>query len=535
MSDKTLKNVATGVPLRQPAEPRSTRRITDESAACLPEQFRCLVRKKYPLPPDQMVRLGKHLETIADPATSIEARRRHVKEIYDNGLFLALAGNFDEFCEKVIEWRPEEVQDFKRWLGTIPPKTSPPTANTAQVVEISDAEPSNSTAQVNPTSAPPQTAGKAEPPGRPESRDGAGRAIQPKIDPSKRTSKLRVVKRSKKPAPATNSPATDNSGSEGDELPSANHPTDNVPSQGPLDPTAPTVGPSSCPESAIQDTPASSLPIPINEAQAEDVCHIPLAMLHRPEELRVRARTDKKTVGDYAQLMKDGVDLGPLSLFEVGDQLVIADGNHRFEAALAAERETIACTVYQGTLKDALQFALAANAKRGLRLTNADKRRCVEIAITKFDDWSDRRIADLAGVSYVFVGKVRKQLVTVTSSSGKVGKDGKRRKPKVKPEVNQNQNVEATPSDNEPQGGEDHTEEEQPAGDPDAGEDSSSDVGTAEHVGEQEEDAPPFDRKAEWLHLRQHLLNTLDHWPEDHRAYLGDKLCEFAEKHCPKD
>lgn len=513
-----------------PEEDDRNRRPTEQLAACLPEQFRCLVRKKHPFPPEQMVRLGQHLEAIADPATSIEARRRHLKEIYENGLFLALAGNFDEFCVKAIQWSPEEVQDFRCWMGVIiPPKVSPPTANTAQVVINADAESSNSTEQINPTSAPPQAAGKAEPPGLPESRAGAGRTIQPKVDPSRRPSKLGVVKRSKKPAPATNSPATANSGT--------HKPTGDDPSQAPLNLTCQATESKSSLEAATQEASISisQMPTPDAIAQANNIREIPLAMLRRPEELRVRAKTDNKTAREYAQLMKDGVDLGPISVFDVDGQVVIADGNHRFEAALAAERETIACTVYQGTLKEALQFALAANAKRGLRLTNADKRRCVEIAINEFSDWSDRRIAEVAGVSYVFVGKVRRQLVTVTSSNLRVGKDGKRRKPKLKPEAEPTQSEDATPSDNEPQGGEDHTEKEQPADDPDAREDSLCDVGTAEHEGEQEEETPPFDRKASWQLLRQHLLSTLDHWPVEHRSYLGDKLCEFAKKHCPKD
>lgn len=536
MSDVTSKNVATGLPMHQPAEHRSNRRPTDESAACLPEQFRSLIRTKRPLPTEQMLKLGQHLEPIADPATSSEARRRHVKEIYENGLFLALAGNFDEFCVEVIEWRPEEVQDFKRWMGLIiPPMASPPTAITAQVVENSDAKASNSTEQIDPTSAPAQAAGKAEPPGQPESLDGAGRTIQPKVDPSRRASKLRVVKRSKKPAPATNRPATDNSGSKGDKLQSARKPTGDEPSQAPLNPTVQATESQSLLEPATQGVSVSHLPAPDNGARLSNVREIPLAILHRPEELRVRAKTDKKTVEDYTRLMKDGVDLGPISVFEVDGQLVIADGNHRFEAALAADRETIACTVSQGSFKDALRFALEANAKRGLRLTNADKRRCVEVAINEFKDWSNHLIADLVGLSHAFVGKVRKLLETVSSSKLRVGKDGKRRKPKVKPEVDHKQNEEAPPSDNETPGGEDQTEEEQPADDPDGRNDSAADEGTAEHAEEQEEETPPFDRKASWQHLRQHLLSVLNDWPEEHRSYLGDKLCAFAEKYCPED
>lgn len=181
-----------------------------------------------------------------------------VKEIYENGLFLALEGNFDEFCERIVNWTVEEIQDFKRWMGIIiPTKTSPPTADTAQVVTHADAEASNSTEQIDPPSVPPPEATKDEPPRHPENRDGAGRTIQPKLDPSRRASKLRVVKRSEKPAPATNRPATVSSGSKGDKLQSAHKPTGDEPSQAPLVPPTPAAGLSSRPESATQGTPVS--------------------------------------------------------------------------------------------------------------------------------------------------------------------------------------------------------------------------------------------------------------------------------------
>jgi hypothetical protein len=55
----------------------------------------------------------------------------------------------------------------------------------------------------------------------------------------------------------------------------------------------------------------------------------------------------------------------------------------------------------------ALQHALAANQTHGLRRTNADKRRAVELALDRWPDKSDREIATLAGTSHPFVGRVR--------------------------------------------------------------------------------------------------------------------------------
>ena len=45
-----------------------------------------------------------------------------------------------------------------------------------------------------------------------------------------------------------------------------------------------------------------------------------------------------------------------------------------------------------------MRYALGANAANGLRRSNADKRRCVEIALKEFGGLSSRAIAELCGV-----------------------------------------------------------------------------------------------------------------------------------------
>lgn len=67
----------------------------------------------------------------------------------------------------------------------------------------------------------------------------------------------------------------------------------------------------------------------------------------------------------------------------------------------------IPAEVRNGGRVEALKHALGANAIHGQRRTNADKRRCVEIAVTEFDGLSSRAIADLCGVSADFVCRVR--------------------------------------------------------------------------------------------------------------------------------
>ena len=71
-------------------------------------------------------------------------------------------------------------------------------------------------------------------------------------------------------------------------------------------------------------------------------------------------------------------------------------------------------------------FFVSANASNGLRRTNADKRRSVEIALQEFGDLSSRAIAELCGVNPQTVINIRPE-VSNLDSSPRTGLDGKQR------------------------------------------------------------------------------------------------------------
>ncbi len=69
---------------------------------------------------------------------------------------------------------------------------------------------------------------------------------------------------------------------------------------------------------------------------------------------------------------------------------------------------------------------MGANCTNCLRRTSADKRRCVEIALTEFTKSSNSAIAKLCGVGDQLVASVREQLRFVNHEPEKrVGLDGK--------------------------------------------------------------------------------------------------------------
>lgn len=159
------------------------------------------------------------------------------------------------------------------------------------------------------------------------------------------------------------------------------------------------------------------------------------------EGTQSRAALNQETVSEYAECLKMGVEFPSVKVFFDGECFYLADGFHRLEAAKAAGLETIQCDIEAGNKRDALKWSLQANCQHGLRRTNEDKRHAVTLALAdaEWGAMSNRALADLCGVSDLFVGKIRSQqdqLQTVCSStlndpdrpaSKRLGLDGKMR------------------------------------------------------------------------------------------------------------
>jgi uncharacterized ParB-like nuclease family protein len=131
---------------------------------------------------------------------------------------------------------------------------------------------------------------------------------------------------------------------------------------------------------------------------------------------QTRAQINQDTIAEYAADMEAGHKFPDVVVFHDGKVYWLADGFHR---VLAAERLTfkdINCDVHKGGKLDAIKYALSANTTHGLPRTNKDKRRCVEVALEHWGKFSDRKIADMCGVSHPFVSEVR-PLETVSNAT----------------------------------------------------------------------------------------------------------------------
>jgi ParB-like chromosome segregation protein Spo0J len=142
-------------------------------------------------------------------------------------------------------------------------------------------------------------------------------------------------------------------------------------------------------------------------------------------DLNLRDRLDDFTVERYADSWER---LPPITVFEVDDRLLVADGFHRHAAAILLGKRTIPAEVRVGSFTEALDFVASVNLFHGLPLTRAERRRAVEVKLKLHHDWSDRRMADELSVSRELVAKIRRQLIEarqIPNLPGRVGSDGK--------------------------------------------------------------------------------------------------------------
>lgn len=124
-------------------------------------------------------------------------------------------------------------------------------------------------------------------------------------------------------------------------------------------------------------------------------------------------------------------DIPPPKVFNVtGKGFILVSGFHRYEALNRLGKKKIECEVRFGTYAEAELDAAASNQDHGLKRTNADKRNAVKKFLKHHPDWTDRKIADSAGVGADMVADYRQLSESDNRNEPKVGKDGKKYKPK---------------------------------------------------------------------------------------------------------
>jgi ParB-like chromosome segregation protein Spo0J len=140
-----------------------------------------------------------------------------------------------------------------------------------------------------------------------------------------------------------------------------------------------------------------------------------LSLVHYDDQCQTREALSQEHIADLVAALDGGATMPPLDVVELPDgSLCVVDGFHRL-AAYQTFGSTYAPmrVVAEGTIDDARRIALGANAEpRGLRRSNADKRRAVTLALShpEAPRWSDTKIAELCQVDRATVLRAREAI-----------------------------------------------------------------------------------------------------------------------------
>jgi hypothetical protein len=131
----------------------------------------------------------------------------------------------------------------------------------------------------------------------------------------------------------------------------------------------------------------------------------------------------------HVRLLADAagsVQLPPILVQKSGMRII--DGMHRVEVAKLRGEYAIRAHIVDCSDEKALVLAVKSNTLHGLPLTRADRISSAKRILGAHPDWSDRKVAGIAGLSGKSIASLRNGSVDGAQFDGKrLGRDGKRR------------------------------------------------------------------------------------------------------------
>jgi len=137
-------------------------------------------------------------------------------------------------------------------------------------------------------------------------------------------------------------------------------------------------------------------------------------------------------VKNYAELMREGVEFPPVTVFFDGAVYWLADGFHRYHGHKSNASSTIQADVKTGSQQDARFFGWGANKDRGYSMTDEDNREIIRQMLLdpSCSEMTQAEIARHVGVSGMTVSRVKASMTDLPKQDTKkyVTKDGVERK-----------------------------------------------------------------------------------------------------------
>ncbi|MET9147761.1 MULTISPECIES: winged helix-turn-helix transcriptional regulator [unclassified Streptomyces] len=150
------------------------------------------------------------------------------------------------------------------------------------------------------------------------------------------------------------------------------------------------------------------------------VTHVPISSLTTGESPRSNG-TDIERCRELAETE------GELPAIVVHRETMrVVDGAHRLRAAELRGDDLIAVRFFDGPARDAYVLAVEANTRHGTPLSRAERTAAATRIIASHPQWSDRAIAQVAGLSAHTVAALRQRSRERTAqSNSRIGRDGR--------------------------------------------------------------------------------------------------------------
>jgi transposase len=161
---------------------------------------------------------------------------------------------------------------------------------------------------------------------------------------------------------------------------------------------------------------------------------IDLDQLRVLPDFQAREKMSRTTIEEYAELATDGTQFPPLTGIDVGGDVILVDGYHRYHAYKKLGFMDADIDVTEGTRADAYLAAARANAEHGLRRTPGDAVKAAKIAILGLIEQNGKKkrpttdqVREIAGVGSSSVTKAYEQFEAEGINVGPKDKRGRKK------------------------------------------------------------------------------------------------------------
>ncbi|MDE2100988.1 MAG: ParB/RepB/Spo0J family partition protein [Patescibacteria group bacterium] len=247
---------------------------------------------------------------------------------------------------------------------------------------------------------------------------------------------------------------------------------------------------------------------------------------------QMRATLSDEAIEEYAAAF-DNMPAVTLMFDQTTNLHWVVDGAHTISAARKLGKSDVPAKVKSGSYHEAFKEAAHANAEHGVRITNADKRHRVEVALADpvMSTWSNPMIADACGVSHDTVWRMRPE-PSDSEGSKTIGRDGKARsapKPRQPREEKPSEKQPASSDTRQPSNG--HKEEVASSGDGNPAPELAPVTSTTAGAGSSAialAIVKAFDVDQEWGVFASHAVKTFKSWPDDKKAVFTQRFEDLA-------